>query len=383
MNDSRRKHAGIYLFLIIYCVWLFFLSLNKLTLFSTYIDGNFTVSIRIVCLFLLIVDEIIMGERYGGKAFCGVLIVGISILIAMTSKNYYIIDIMSFMFVSRNVPFKLIAKCSFFIQLVVMLSTIYGMKIGILVNRTYYRNNGTLRNSLGYNYTSYIAQVFMYMCLSLVAWRKEKINILSLLVLFIVNYYIYKLTATRNPFYLTTLLLLYLLVDKFMDVNFLKVKWASFLTMISIPFAAIVSIYFGYTFKYTSFYSMLNWVLSSRLSLGNKAIQMYGLKWLGQPIEFVGGGDMAGAIQGYNYVDNGYLQMAILDGIIFSIIILILFFLCSKWIVRNKNRFYAVCIIVIAVHSMVDPQFIYLWVSPFILLCSSVFNEQNDLENML
>lgn len=373
--DNKRQTIGIYFFIVIYSIWLTFVSLNKLTLYALYIDNTTVNIIRIICIFLLFIDEIIIGDRYSKKSVFGIFFILISGLVAFKSKDYYLIDIASLLFVGRNIPARLILKSSFFIQFIVMLITVIGAKTELLVNRIYFRSNGGIRNSLGYNYTSYISQVYMYMCLCLVAWKKEKVKISWSLVGIGIAYFLYKETYTRNPFIITIILFMYMILEKFIRFDITRNRLYKFFELFSIPLAAISAIYLALTFKFTQIYSTINWFLSSRLSLGHSAIQEFGIKWLGQPIEFTSVGESAGSIQGYNYVDSSYLQVLLVDGVLFSICVYIMFSCYTGLVIKKKNQYLVLCIVLIAIHSIVDPQLIYVWISPFFLLTGQVFNE--------
>ena len=124
----------------------------------------------------------------------------------------------------------------------------------------------------------------------------------------------------------------------------------------------------------------VNALLSGRLNLGNTAIKQYGftlcgqdIKWISQSIESV-----FSKIEGYNYVDCSYLQIALQYGLIFLCLLLMG---CSFLMVRafrEKQDYLCWILAAIFVHSMIEPRLLHPWYNPFILLCLSSISPKSE-----
>ena len=371
--DNRRQ-MGIALFIFTYCLWLTWLCLNKITMFSVVLDNSSTNFVRGFCIVVFIIDELILNQKYTWRTICGYTFIVLCLIVAIKSKNYYLIDTGVLIVVSRNVPFRLILKCTLLVQICLMILTLLSSSFGIIENRIYYRDDGSARFSFGYSYASYLAQAYMYMCISYVAIRKKEISLITLIMMLVGNIVIFVQTDTRNPFIITFTLVVIAGLLRFTNFDLVKLRFFRFATPFAIPLMASVSIYLGWFYNpFSTTYSTLNWMLSARISLGNKALHLYGIKPFGQYIQFISSGAAGGMVQGYNYVDSSYIQMLLVDGIIFSIVLYGLFYLVTKALVHDNDYFLIICVILIAVHSTIDPQLIYLWFSPFSLICGQCF----------
>ena len=124
--------------------------------------------------------------------------------------------------------------------------------------------------------------------------------------------------------------------------------------------------------------SNLNKIISGRLTLGYNAFETYGIRLLGQPIQWVGGAREYIKDSGkYNYVDSSYIQILINYGIIIFVLICLLF-VALGWKAAKTNDIYLMLILVtIAMHSALDPQLLWMAFNPFIM-CYSYFRKSDS-----
>ena len=131
----------------------------------------------------------------------------------------------------------------------------------------------------------------------------------------------------------------------------------------------------------SSLFSKLNQLLSQRLLLGNNALSYYGLKMFGQKIEWIGSGG-SGIYRtfdqiDYNYVDCSYLQYALSFGIVFMLVMILLYMLAIKHEYLENRNYSLFIFAVIFVISIIEPRLLNIQMNPFILLLGSIIMLSN------
>lgn len=114
-------------------------------------------------------------------------------------------------------------------------------------------------------------------------------------------------------------------------------------------------------------WSRLNKLMSSRLSLVQNAMDIYGFQMWGQEITLSGNGGLGKTASKYFYIDSAWMQFSIQYGLIMLVILLVLF-----WIVgiraRNHGNWILLWILAfVSLHSIVEPQILQLQYCPLIL----------------
>lgn len=173
------------------------------------------------------------------------------------------------------------------------------------------------RHPLGYVFSTYLPNVFLYVFLSWVVLRNNKLSVFESIFLLFINYVLYDFTDTRTVFYLVNLLIFSLIFIRIFNIDY-KTKFLGrilkFLTIYSFLLFSLLSILVQVFYDPSSSWMFaLNKALSGRLAYGYYAYDTYGLSILGQHIEYV---DLLDVNQ-YNklfVVDSGYLKVLLDQG---------------------------------------------------------------------
>ena len=104
-------------------------------------------------------------------------------------------------------------------------------------------------------------------------------------------------------------------------------------------------------------------------------IKQFGTSILGKHVVF-SGYDAFGSSLNYNFVDSSYIQNLILNGWLYTLIIVVLFTLITYKLVQNNQEYLIAVLVIISIHSMFDPQLMLLWYSPFPFLLGKTFKEK-------
>ena len=287
-----------------------------------------------------------------------------------------IIMITSFLFiiVAGYLDFNDILKTFIYFSSIILICTIFFNRFGLLHDILPVLGDGILRvrASLGFKYYSYASHIIFYLICAYIVYKRDKVSYVILILLQILNTWIYYNTDTRAPFILSTFFIGYVLIKKIfkLKMGLIKSKLMRFVYSFSyiICFIILWSISF---WSSSSAFNILNIAFSGRLILNVSNLQRYGVPILGQSVNFI---TTNTGINSYNYIDSAYLQTLIVDGVIFFVIIMIMFTIIALRAVREENDNLAMALFLIAVFAMFDPQLFWPWYSPFCLLLGKCFN---------
>lgn len=73
------------------------------------------------------------------------------------------------------------------------------------------------------------------------------------------------------------------------------------------------------------------------------------------------------AYKDYNYVDSSYLQIVLTYGIVILLLLLIAYALLGREIVREQDWYLGIALVMSALHSIFDPQFLWMQYNIFLL----------------
>ena len=109
-------------------------------------------------------------------------------------------------------------------------------------------------------------------------------------------------------------------------------------------------------------------ILSNRIQLSHMAIENYGIRLFGQYIEWVGGTNAYDTEwKEYNYVDSSYIQILLSNGIVILLILFLAYYFLGKEIIMARDWYLGLTIVLGAIHSTFDPQFLWIQYNIFIL----------------
>lgn len=376
--DNKSKTPWENFYIIVLMIWSLLFSIrNNTILFENFSNTIFN-SIRFSILLFLLIKEITTFKKIDKNFLNGLIFVLIGVISAYFSKNTYMIDTALFIFSARDVSFSKIIKsyrnifCLFLFSIVIMSLN------GYIEDKIFFQDN-RIRHSLGFRYASFAPQYMFFLTMAIVISIK-KLNIGIVLFLSVINAWFYFMTNTRFPFYLSILFIIssYIFLGINKNMYFLK----KILTFSFLIFGVLI---FLFSFFYNSsnpFMYHLNSLLSSRLALGYNALRNFGIPMLGQRVVMLGASYFESGLNSifdvYNYIDSGFIQSLIINGLLFtSLLIYLTISVLNKFIYSKKIL---IVFIFIAAHAMFDPQFFYLWFSPFILLVGKIFNTKSKKE---
>ncbi len=275
---------------------------------------------------------------------------------------------------SRNIKFEKILKVYLAINVTIVLLAFCASSLDVIENLRYKTEKRGIRNSFGIIYpTDFGAHIF-FMFLTFCYLKGEKLKYYHYGITILAAALVYRFSNARLDSGCTLALALLFSLGNWI-VHSRKVSWNikilwergwNKLGMWVMPILSVFSI--GITVIYqrnSSAWQALNEIVSNRLELGRRGIDEYGWSLFGQPLTLVGFGGSVGEQSNYNFVDCSYVYMLLRHGILFVVLMVVIFAICCY---KNRHdRYFLYAIALVSVNCMIAHHIIQIEYNPFAL----------------
>lgn len=300
-------------------------------------------------------------------------------LVSLSVSNNILFCSFFFIVAARNISLSKLIYVTFWIQISLTLAIVLASQVGIISDWVY-DIEGRNRHSLGYIYPSYIASIFFYMTLTYIFIRKEKLKLLEIAIIELINCLVFLLTDSKTSFALASVVLIVLWIIKFYRKQLKNNFISKIIYVYSVFVIAIISILACLFYNNeNSLFVKLNAFVNNRLFMGHNALLEYGLSLFGKKIQWIGYGGLGHTIsklQGeYNFVDCSYVKILLDYGSIFFIIMLTGYAIVSYRAIKKKDRYLCLCILFMCIYSIIEPRIIEFGFNPFVLSLSVLFGK--------
>lgn len=360
-----------FLFYVAYSIYLVFSILSK-TFFYKYYGDNIYRIVKLIYLFLLLINEIIKFNKkrkeYSFLSLAICLFIG-----AILAYNEKILSdatlTIALIYFGRNASFKKIAKLTIIESSILLLAVICSSYLGIIDN--YIFDNGYRRREyLGFTYALFAPAILSNITCLYIYLRNKCIQFKEIILLSLINVWFYLKTNSRLSCYLTLFLLLLIFMNKLFINHQIYIKTKNFiLCKLSVHLMWMLSVI---TFITSFFYDStsevwikLNKILSTRLSLQNYSLKTYGITLFGdKTIPWVGNaldakGNPSSGV--YLWVDNLYLFFMQRFGIITFIVVLIFLIIFLMKLSKKKEYLILLLFSILAIRLCIDDLYLYLF----------------------
>lgn len=290
------------------------------------------------------------------------------VIVFIHTGDKKLLFLLVYIYSSKGVDLKKILKVYCYTIFICTLVTIVAALIGKIPNLIYFRN-GIKRSAYGSIYPTNFAAHIFYMILAYVALKNGKLNIFEKLVVPILAYIIMIKCDARLDGYLLYMLTIILIFVDF-AINIVK-RLGNTIIPVFMGMLISLSIIFSYNYNpNTKWGYLLNSIFNNRLSQGNLAFMRYPVELFGQKIPMQGLGDLSGMYRAYReyfYIDNSYMQILMISGVI-TFIIVISVYLYTLIDYTNKGYYFLVIAYVFfGISSIIDEQFLMISYNIFLL----------------
>lgn len=371
-------------------IWVVVASLVTTTYFVR-LDGFLSLyrSLLYFTIFALLIKELMNLPktlnyfRFHWKQLLVVIALFISMFIVAKNRDGILdINVLLLVFSARDIDFRKLLGTFSLATFLVLCLTIYASQKGIIANM-FMNADGGYRFSLGFNYVSFASQRLFFALCTYLMFRGKRISYLELLALLLATIYMYQQTSTTSPFYLSILILTYVLFSikifkkEFIIENFWLKKIANY----GFILALIITLYFCF-YSSGNLFHLVDQFTHNRLRLSVEGFRNFGVSWLGQHIIFTTMDIFGNFTSNYNFIDSSFVQLLVIDGLIVSTFMLFALTKVMKYFVSIRKDIVLACLGIMIIHGMFDPQMLVLRYSPLILFISRLFimNSDNNIE---
>lgn len=365
------------IFCYTFFVWCLFLDLLITTNYANRLGGKLQYIIVLGAIAVLIAKELATLSEIREYSFFRVVVMVFFLLVTLKimGNSYGLIYLSAMMFIvsARDIDFSKILQTFIVTILALFAITIGGNKIG-LIGSIFSTQNGRMRNSLGFSYVSFPSQFAFFLTAAYLVWRKRKISYIELLFLLWLDLYIYKNALTTSPFVLSLVMIIYVAVTKVLNKD-IVVKFSFTRVLATLTFVIAPTLLWWLCFKAPlGIFLMIDKFVNNRLRLSVDGIENFGISLFGQKVQFITLDSVGRFSANYNYIDSSYFQNLVVNGLIFTGLILLLFTYVSYKSVYYRNDVLTIVLVILSIHAMFDPQLIILWYSPFGMLLGKYFS---------
>lgn len=251
----------------------------------------------------------------------------------------------------------------------------------IIPNLQYHSNRG-VRNAFGANYPTDFAAAVLYSLLSVWVLFKKK-NLLLLVMLSVFIFVQCKYTFTRNSIVCSAFFIIFifyfLITERYSSVKCIRfVNGTIIYNMSLLSFLLFAALTIGLAYCYdpsNGFFSYIDHIFSSRISISHKVINEYGLSPFGKFFIMFGFGSTTSSPPFYNFLDISYCNILLRLGIVSLVITAVLcIFLVKRAIKWNVKKLVLVMFIV-SLHCVVEHHFLDTCYNVFLLLAFADFTD--------
>lgn len=236
-----------------------------------------------------------------------------------------------------------------------------------------------MRHSFGFAYVTFAPMLQLFISMEYIYFRDiRKISLTELGILLTMNVFLYKYCKSRNSMLIFCAVFAATLLYKWMPAIMDRVM-ALLSKFIGLLMALIFAVSFAGPYIFTHFYkgdvSRELGSLAARFYLSYEAMQRYRVITLfGQKIEWEAP-LLSGNKDGYVFVDNAYLHGLLDFGIIYFVLMLLIYVVILRIFRQRKEFMNYFMIVMILCLSVIDPRLWVLVFNPFPMLIAEGHHE--------
>lgn len=379
--QEKNSIAGAAFFIYLYFA---ILSLDSAIMFTELQPKGIVARVFLVVEILIFLFALISGH-YTRKSLSLIVLLCLLGVISYISSGYtnYIKAIMSvivFQGINDRKGFKYLFFVRLCFTLMINLLAIIGiLNIGLIsVGKSY---GDIMAYGLGYDHPNRYAYAFIYLEMTFLCWKHEKVKKRDLCLICMMSVLGYILTKSRTLIIISGLLLVLVIGYKNKRFN-TRVKWlVRKLGIIIYPLLLVLSFVIPYVIAnkagtLSRLFTQLNSIMSARFTIIARVFEFYKISLFGGVNEF------SLLEQKYNYttVDNGYIRLLFIFGLVGIIVYIIIVFLTTRKLIKTENYIYIICLLVVALWGLSENILIDCGFNITILYWGVLFTRKNNLE---
>lgn len=363
-------NAFLYIGMLLMIIKVSF-SLSSIVPYNDYIDSSLSFA-SAACLAIHILQK-----KYSIKRLIIYLAVAVLAVYSSVKIGHYplLITVITCLAISDESIEKVgryIFNCE---RLFLCLHTIYAIMRYLFINESLYVvMSGTNRYHFGMQHPNRFS---IYLFNLIVLWlflNFKRLKNIHLVVIFIINIVLYELTKTRTNYINTIILIVLFFLIINTDNKFRKL--IKIIAQYITPVLAVITMLFIRLYLNGNELALrMDDVFSARIRLGAYMYHKYGLTWLGENVSYSVEWDTTWKLSNLTF-DNAYSYLCISQGIIWLLILCVLFFRLAK---KYDTRVHF-AIIVWALYGVTEIHGLNGYLSFPIFLTALLLNNENNIE---
>lgn len=374
MSNSKRIQLDETSFYLCAFVPVVFCSFYDTTTFKVLFDISTVYMCVRVYMLELIVIKCIYIDQYKLKELAIIAtIVLLGAFSTIMSQRAALFEYIILLIGAYKVDPKRIAKAYLAVAVPFIVCALIASKAGLIIDYTITRRESELvRHSFGIVYTTDFAAHIFYIVLAWLYVKREKMNIRDLIIIMIVIYFIDRNCNARlaEGMLLISGILFYIYDHK---SRFFESKL--FYRIVQISGFAFTVIVFALAHLYDISNPLMVYIdetfFNGRFYIAKRVIGMYGLSLFGQKITMQGDGYKTYVYDtnlGTTYIDSAYLQIGLLYGFVFLLIILIAISIYSKRCYLSGNTRLLLVIFLVLCSCLHNQYLVLIAYNPFMVM---------------
>lgn len=338
----------------------------------------------VVILFLLSLFE---DESKWQKLLRLLLIISVGLQYLVGGKDATMVILALLVATSLNKSAKVLLRIFFWLGLGIVLLAYFASGEGYIA----YAINGESRHAFGFIYYSNFADAILYLYIAYRVLRGKRMYLYDYALSIGLIYFTWRYTHARTVLICMVFFFVLCIVYDIISLIQEKIHMPSFklLHKLTVPFytyMVVISLIAELIWKYVGG-SRLNESAAgldsmiARLNLGLEALTKYTPNLFGRVVPFMGGSIMADSSVSYFVIDNSYLKLLVVNGIVFTTLLMIALTVAIKRFIKEKDFYLIFALVTVGIGGLAEDYTIVYYYNVFMLAifaCTSTLNRSND-----
>jgi hypothetical protein len=338
-----------------------------------------------VLIYTLLFAKIVFFTKYNKQDITKILIISSCFFIsAILSGDNILFKTTLFVVGAKNINLRKLIKVDMALKIMIVISIVTLSLTGIINNYTEVRDGSeVLRYSLGFTHPNILASFVMVLILEWIYLIDRKKKFFEYIVVFLLILIVGKITDSRTSsiIMILSLFLSFILAsDNIIKKMYLSIKKRikreyilENLPIMIFLFCIIISIFVSANYNPNNkFMFYLNKLISGRLYLANIFINKYGFSIIGQKVEFISTRMAREQNITAAVLDNAYVNLPLVYGIIPMIIFCIGYIILMKKLAQEKSYNLLICILMFIILGLMERNLMNLHYNFTILFLSTI-----------
>ena len=377
-NNLKQKINVETLFYIAYTLFILYSMFSNVKFLSDY--RNIVIKIVYVMLILIF---IIQSKKYSIKSMIIVIVLSTILITSwIVSKSNTLIPLLLFILASKNMEFKKIVNYSWKLKTIFLFLIIGLYFLGFTDNYYMYREDGTLRSSMGFSHPNAFGIYILSICCEYIYVRYPKLKFIEALSIIGLSFLVSNFSDSRTS---QILLIILVLMVMFLNKRKIEIIFANrFINKIVLSLFIIITIVsLGFAYNYNpnnEFMYKVNKIVSGRIRLANIFLDKYSVNLFGNDLEIVTTKQSKETGEQTQVLDNAYIKIILCYGVSTYLLFALGVYCNFKKAIDSKDYIFCIIFIIYLLLGITENALYYLYENIFLIYISIYLYNKNQIK---